>query len=147
MKKVTFFLLVTVLVCSAVFADHTVQFAYDAAGNRTQRAIVLPAASQARRGGSVLSDSTTAVFTDTFADLTLNVSPNPTHGHLKIELQGLPDGETYRYVIVSMAGEIIVQDDKAVNPSEADLSACPEGIYLLRLFYRETTKEYKIIRL
>ena len=147
MRRNILFVLLSVIVCSAVHADHTVRFEYDAAGNRTLRAIVLPAASQARRGSTEFSDSTTAVFTDTFASLTLNVYPNPTRGHLKIELQGLSEGESYGYVIASTSGEIIVQDRKAVNPSEADLSTCASGLYVLKLTYKEFTKDFKIIKL
>ena len=147
MKKRILFLIVSVIVCSAVYADHTVRFEYDAAGNRTLRAIVLPAASQARRGGTEYSDSTTAVFTDAFAEMTLNVYPNPTRGHLKIELEGLPDGESYSYIIVNMAGEVIVQEDKASNPSEADLSMCAAGMYILKLSCKDYKKAFKIIKL
>lgn len=79
MKKTILATLVCALLSVSAFADHVVQFTYDQAGNRTGRAIVLPAASSALRN-VVPTDSTTAVFTDTFAEMALNVYPNPTHG-------------------------------------------------------------------
>ena len=146
MKKTIFATLVCALLSSSAFADHVVQFTYDQAGNRIGRAIVLPAASSALRDAAP-NDSTTAVFTDTFAEMTLNVYPNPTHGNLKIELAGLPDEDTYGFVIVNMSGDVIVQNDKAVNPSEIELSPFPTGVYILKLFYKEIMKDYKIIKL
>lgn len=146
MKKTILATLVCALLSVSAFADHVVQFTYDQAGNRTGRAIVLPAASSALRN-VVPTDSTTAIFTDTFAEMALNVYPNPTHGQLKIELEGLPEEDTYSFTIVNMSGDVIVQNDKAVNPSEADLSMFSAGVYILKLFYKENMKDYKIIKL
>lgn len=146
MKKTILATLVCALLSVSVFADHVVQFTYDQAGNRTGRAIVLPAASSALRNAAP-TDSTTAVFSDTFAEMVLNVYPNPTHGQLKIELEGLPEEDTYSFTIVNMSGDVIVQNDKAVNPSEADLSMFSAGVYILKLFYKENMKDYKIIKL
>ena len=146
MKKTILATLVCALLSVSAFADHVVQFTYDQAGNRTGRAIVLPAASSALRNAAPI-DSTTAVFTDTFAEMALNVYPNPTHGQLKIELEGLPEGESFRFLILSSSGEQVLNVETTENPADADLSECPAGIYLLKLFYKETTKEFKIIRL
>lgn len=146
MKKTILLTFIITLMCSAVFADHIVQFTFDDAGNRIGRAIVLPAASTSRRD-AVSADSTTAVFTDTFAEMKLNVYPNPTQGELKIELEGLPEGEAFRFLIFSSGGEQILNVETTDNPADADLSECPSGIYLLKLFYKEITKEFKIIRL
>lgn len=146
MKKTILATLVCALLSVSAFADHVVQFTYDQAGNRTGRAIVLPAASSALRN-VVPTDSTTAVFSDTFAEMALNVYPNPTHGQLKIELDGLPEGESFRFLILSSGGEQVMNVETTENPADADLSECPAGIYLLKLFYKETTKNFKIIRL
>lgn len=146
MKKTILATLVCALLSVSAFADHVVQFTYDQAGNRTGRAIVLPAASSALRNAAP-TDSTTAVFSDTFAEMVLNVYPNPTRGNLKIDLAGLPEEDTYSFTIVNMSGDVIIQNDKAVNPSEADLSMFSAGVYILKLFYKENMKDYKIIKL
>jgi len=145
MKKESFSLIMLTALATSAFADHNVQLSYDAGGNRISRAIVV-ASAQARRS-TELSDSTTAIFTDTFAAFKLNVYPNPTEGQLKIELEDLPDGETFRYVIVSTNGREIIREPSAANGAEADLTGCPAGMYILKLFYKEETKEFKIIKL
>ena len=146
MKKGAITLIMLTALSSSVFADHDVQFTYDNGGNRITRAIVV-ARAQSRRNSTALSDSTTSVFTATFSSFQLKVYPNPTEGHLKIEMEGLPEGEAFRFVIVSIDGKEIVREAAAKNPSEADLSTCSAGLYILKLFYKEETKEFKIIKL
>lgn len=146
MRKISFFLFLTVTVCLAVRADHTVRFMYDSGGNRVSRAIVIPPTTRSASGDEAVSDSI-AMFTDIFADFTLRVHPNPTRGHIRIELLGLPDGDSFHYLIVSSAGRRIVEETTSDNPAEADLSECPTGLYVLRLFYKDVTKEFKILKL
>ena len=147
MKRFIITLFTIGALCISVLADD-IQFTYDNGGNRTSRAIVIAPLAQTRSVGAEESDSTQQQpFTDIFADYTLKVYPNPTEGHLKIELEGLPEGETFSYVIVSTDGKTVVHEETAKNPSEADLSVCPAGLYVLKLFYKKETKEFKIIKL
>ena len=128
-----------------VAQTRNVQFSYDHAGNRTSRAIVLPAAARGRRAAA---DSVkTEIYTDTFAEYQLHVYPNPTHGELKIELQGLPEGASYHLLIASASGKVIINRTTQDNPTVADLTECPAGIYIMRIQYKDYTKDFKIIRL
>ncbi|MBO4444479.1 MAG: T9SS type A sorting domain-containing protein [Bacteroidaceae bacterium] len=146
MKKLFLFLSLIVTVCLAVHADHTVQFLYDSGGNRISRAIVIPVLTRGALDDLTPSDSI-PIFSDVFAEFELRVHPNPTKGHLLIELLGLPEGDTFRYLIASSSGHRIIEAETSDNPAEANLSECPPGLYVLRLFYKETTKEFKIIKL
>ena len=147
MKKSALTLIVLTALSSSAFADHNVQFSYDNGGNRTSRAIVI-ARGGTRSVGTEETDSTQEQpFTDIFADYTLKVYPNPTEGHLRIELDGLPDSEAFCFIIASLGGKEVFREMTAKNPIEADLSTCPAGLYLLKLFYKEETKEFKIIKL
>ena len=138
-------LLLSIGAMVGVAQTRTVQFSYDNAGNRTSRAIVLPAAAQGRRA---VSDSIKMeVYTDVFAEYQLHVYPNPTHGELKIELRGLPDGETYHLLIVSASGKVIIDRHTSDNPTVAGLTECPAGIYIMRIQYKDYKKDFKIIRL
>ena len=138
-------LLLFIATMVGVAQTRTVQFSYDHAGNRTSRAIVLPAAAQSRR---VSSDSTkTEVFTDIFAEYQLHVYPNPTHGELKIELCGFPEGASYHLLIASVSGQVIISCNTTENPMVADLTRCPAGIYIMRIQYKNYSKDFKIVRL
>lgn len=137
-------LLLTTTLCG-VAQTRSVQFSYDHAGNRISRAIVLPADAQGRR--AVADSVKTEIYTDTFAEYQLHVYPNPTHGELKIELRGLPEGASYHLFIVSASGKVIINRTTQDNPTIADLTECPAGIYVMRIQYKDYTKDFKIIRL
>lgn len=138
-------LLLSIGAMVGVAQTRTVQFSYDHAGNRTSRAIVLPAAAQGRRAAN--DSIKTEVYSDVFAEYQLHVYPNPTHGELKIELRGLPEGENYHLLIVSASGKVIIDRHTSDNPTIADLTECPAGIYVMRIQYKDYTKDFKIIRL
>lgn len=137
-------LLLTTTIC-VVAQTRSVYFSYDNAGNRISRTIVLPTAS---RGKRVVADSVkTEIYTDTFAEYQLYVSPNPTYGELKIELCGLPEGASYHLLIVSASGKVIINRTTQDNPTITNLTDCPSGIYIMRIQYQDYAKDFKIIRL
>ena len=137
--------LLSIVAMESSAQTRNVQFTYDNAGNRIGRAIVL---AQAPKSRGLANDSTkTEIYTDTFAEYQLHVYPNPTEGELKIELCGLPDGEVYHLLITNSSGVVIVNRKTSENPTVADLTTCPAGIYLMRIQYKNYTKDFKIIRL
>lgn len=143
--RISLSLLLFIIAMYGVAQTRNVQFSYDHAGNRTSRAIVLPAAAQSRR--APIDSTQTEVFTDIFAEYQLHVYPNPTHGELKIELRGLPEGASYHLLIASMSGQVIISRNTTENPTVADLTECPAGIYIMRIQYKDYKKDFKIIRL
>ena len=143
--RISLSLLICIISMYGVAQTRKVQFSYDHAGNRTSRAIVLPAAAQSRR--APMDSTQTEVFTDVFAEYQLHVYPNPTHGELKIELRGLPEGASYHLLIASSSGQVIISRNTTENPTVADLTECPAGIYIMRIQFKDYTKDFKIIRL
>lgn len=143
--RISLSLLICIISMYGVAQTRNVQFSYDHAGNRTSRAIVLPAAAQSRR--APMDSTQTEVFTDVFAEYQLHVYPNPTHGELKIELRGLPEGASYHLLIASSSGQVIISRNTTENPTVADLTECPAGIYIMRIQFKDYTKDFKIIRL
>ncbi len=139
------FTLLSIIALEGNAQTRNVQFTYDSAGNRTGRAIVLASAPKSR--GIVADSVKTEVYTDIFAEYQLHVYPNPTHGELKIELHGLPEGASYHLLIASMSGQVIISRNTTENPTVADLTKCPAGIYVMRIQYKDYTKDFKIIRL
>ena len=145
-KHFSFLALLLIMVIEGYAQTRSVQFSYDNAGNRIGRAIVLASMSQTR---AVEANDTTMTepYTDIFADYQLHVYPNPTHGELKIELQGFPVWDSYHLLIASTSGKVIVNRNTTENPTIANLTDCPAGIYIMRIQYKNYTKDFKIIRL
>lgn len=144
MKGVYLFVLCLSFSMVALSDDHTVSFTYDNGGNRTtMRVIHLPSP----HFSPMMRSEATEVFTDSIGDFKLAVHPNPTKGHLLLELLGLPETAIYHYTIHDQAGKLIIDYQGNENPSEADLSEYPAGMYLLNLYCGDSRKEYKIIKL
>lgn len=145
--RILILMLLYVVAFEGMAQTRSIQFTYDHAGNRTSRAIVLASAAKTRQAANDSIKTAPEIYTDTFDEYQLRVSPNPTHGELKIELRGLPSGETYHLLIVSASGEVIVSHKTSDNPTVVNLTECPAGIYIMRIKYKDCTKDFKIIRL
>ena len=137
--------LLSIVAMEGYAQTRSVQLTYDHAGNRIGRAIVLASAPMNR--GLAIDSVKTEIYTDTFAEYQLYVYPNPTHGELKIELRGLPEGANYHLLIVNASGQVIISRNTTENPTVADLTECPAGIYIMRIQYKDYKKDFKIIRL
>ena len=76
---------------------------------------------------------------------TVRIYPNPTRGQLRVEVQG--DGQAYTYRLLSMGGALIAQGQHdGGSPLPLDLSAQPDGAYLLQLIWPDDRCTYKIIK-
>ena len=76
---------------------------------------------------------------------TVRIYPNPTRGQLRVEVQG--DTQQYTYRLLSMSGATIAQGQHdGGSPLPLDLSAQPDGAYLLQLIWPNDRCTYKIIK-
>lgn len=76
---------------------------------------------------------------------TVRIYPNPTRGQLRVEVQG--DGQAYSYRLLGMGGAAIAQGQHdGGSPLPLDLSAQPDGAYLLQLIWPDDRCTYKIIK-
>ena len=145
--RILILMLLSIVAFENMAQSRSIQFTYDQAGNRIGRAIVLASAAKTRQAANDSIDTAPEIYKDTFAEYQLHVSPNPTHGELKIELCGLPEGDIYHLLIVSASGKVIVDRKTSDNPTVADLTECPAGIYVMRIKHKDYVKDFKIIRL
>ena len=128
-------------------SQQRVAFAYDEAGNRTSRTIVL-AASNRRSARRAAPQDTPDPFTElTPQGRTVRIYPNPTQGWLQAEVTGLADGDRAVWRLYSLQGTLLLQAEAAAGvPTDLDLSALPAGTYVLHLSVDGTTTEYKVIK-
>ena len=74
---------------------------------------------------------------DFATDQTLNVYPNPTNGHITIE--GMPEGG--RAELYDATGHLV----KVSTSPRINLSACPAGVYLLRIISTDGVATQRVI--
>lgn len=74
----------------------------------------------------------------------LNVYPNPTHDLLKLKSNSPLD----RVTIVNEQGERVMKlQQKALAWNQIDMSRLPAGFYKVRLFTREESRSFTVIKL
>ena len=135
--------LIMVTISMSVSGQNIVSYAYDNAGNRISRKIVL------------LSSNPTHVKQDTIApspvdeqlgERKLTVYPNPTKGELKVEITGGNNKDEISILLFSGKG-VQLQSRKATNgTTPIDMTLYPPGWYILQVQAGDKVTELKIIK-
>ena len=127
--------------------SQTIQYSYDAAGNRTSRTIVLGGGSKGSGDIKEEKNEPEKVIKDeTFLSGTLKIYPNPTHGLLEIEVPVSDDNYELQIIVTDMNGRKII--DKRNEPTKTVVDLCnqPDGMYILILKQGDTYSKWKIIK-
>ena len=85
-------------------------------------------------------------YSDMLSEKQIRIWPNPTEGHLKVEIQGLAPEEKACLRITSMSGAVVDVKETTSPVSELDLSHCTNGIYLLHIATGGQETTWKIIK-
>jgi hypothetical protein len=127
---------------STGIAQNTVSYAYDNAGNRISRTVLLSSKSP-----HVMKDSIApAPIEEQLGDRKILVYPNPTKGALAVEINGGNDKDNIRIVLFSAQG-IQLKNLKVTNGTTAiDMHLYPSGWFILRVFAGDKVTEFKIIK-
>ena len=90
----------------SAFSQNAIRFAYDALGNRVKREIVLQNSDVVKRNMSSEEKKEDNFYSDMLSEKQIRIWPNPTEGHLKVEIQGLAPEEKACLRITSMSGAV-----------------------------------------
>ncbi|MDR2824080.1 MAG: T9SS type A sorting domain-containing protein [Prevotellaceae bacterium] len=127
-------------------AAQTIRFAYDPAGNRISRTIVLnaPAAAPQLQSQQV---ETPPYVEQLASDLQVRIFPNPTEGLLNVEIVGLSSDDVAPQIAVfAQSGQQLLNLNTSGTLTPVDLYAFPAGMYILRLTVRGKAETYQIIK-
>lgn len=137
MRKVISLLLFMAL--ATLLSAQTISFAYDNAGNRIKREIVL--------SRSKISPKATAVcYNEMLSEKDIHIYPNPTKGLLKLEIRGFEDTDHCSINIFGMSGQQIMSLSVTSSVTEIDLSSRQNGVYVLLLTINGNDSTWKIIK-
>jgi hypothetical protein len=142
MKTIKLFLFIAGIVLShnRVFTQDKITYAYDAAGNRISRTLVID---QLRADEQIEEEPT--VYSEVLSDLYIHIYPNPTSGLIRIEIQNLPFDETANITLYQLSGKLITSK-RTSESTEIDITGQPSGIYILRIVAGDAQTEWKIIK-
>lgn len=144
MKRLPIFLSFMAMMSLAIPAytsPLSVSFAYDSAGNRIKREIVL---SQRNIPGH--SGSGTTYAKELLADREIRIHPNPTKGMLMVEIMNHTHEDSGQLSLFNMSGMQILSADISQNITTLDISACANGVYVLRIGLNGRFSSWKIIK-
>ena len=119
-----------------------IQYAYDNAGNRTERII------QMNTSPSFAPESlrSATVLTDLIAEKAVKIYPNPTRGLLSVEISNCSPDSQVEFYLADMSGRTILTRKAASGYQSFDLNRQAPGVYLLRISIDGESAVWKIIK-
>ncbi len=144
MKAVRYILplLVLFFLPATLFAQQTVEFEYDAAGNRVLRYLDTKKSTDAEVDSLFKAGTITDKVT---GDHLLKVYPNPTLGMINVEFMGISEG-TSTYFITDQNGRQVMNGETKSLSNTIDITHQSRGVYYLVIKAPEIYQVYKIIK-
>ena len=147
MKKIMIITGILFLSLSYAFAQATVLFTYDAAGNRITRTINGKLNLTPPSSGENEVKQQELVHKDLFANLEIRIFPNPTRGELRIDIAGLKEEQKYHLKVLNLSGKVLKSLENLKDVSHTlNISGFKSGTYLLEIQIDGIQEYWKIIK-
>ena len=141
MKKIVVFFLLGLAVLTAR-AQQKLTYAYDAAGNRVSRTIVL-----GTRSAGVATEQTDSVFfEESLAETSVKIYPNPVQNELTIRITGYENGWNGEFAVYSISGAMLMHRRLQGETTSVDMSRQLPGTYILHIVLKGERSVWKIIK-
>lgn len=134
-----FIMLLLAAVPFIAFSQSKVRYSYDNAGNRVKREIVV-------NTKSVSDDSTPEYYSEMLAEKDIRIYPNPTRGHLKVEVVGWDSADQCLLRLYNSAGQQVLSTRAGSSYTELDISSRSNGLYILHITLNGKETAWKIIK-
>lgn len=145
-KIIKALLLIAMTTAMAMYglAQTTVEFQYDANGNRILRQIVI---GNSKASPTTADSIANAPITDYYYEaLSVTLYPNPTDGRFAIAIDGENHDATLNATLSTSTGSIIYEKRIVKGREDFDLTSYPAGVYLLRLTIDSESHVWKVIK-
>lgn len=141
MKKIIL-LTTSLLFAIAIRGQQQLSYAYDAAGNRTSRTIVLAT----RSANATINKPDSVFFEEKLADKQLKIYPNPVQSQLTIEVEGFEPGMQGEFSLFNITGGMLIRRRITGSNTYLDMSRYTKGTYILNIQLRGQTTSWKVIK-
>lgn len=146
MKRILTILLTILVMYVPVYADQ-VSYAYDNAGNRIKREIVIDTRSVMESTKDGKKDNQEDSFcSEMLSGKEIKIHPNPTEGDLSVEITGYEDSDKCSFLIFDMSGHQIMSARADSPVTHVDISGKPTGLYILNIILNSKPSSWKIIK-
>lgn len=133
-------------------ALNTIEFYYDASGNRYKRKVITYKTSNIKSAKfepqAIMPKSThpKEKFEENNGNQKITIYPNPTQGQLIVEIIGADLTQTSGMYIYNSTGALVAQKTLVLNSNNFDMSNLSNGVYILRIIIGNNVSEWKIIK-
>lgn len=141
MKQATFIILFLCLFMASK-AQQRVSYAYDAAGNRISRTIVL----KTRASNTLENAHDSVFFQEILAEKQIRIYPNPVQSVLKIAILGYKSSMKGEYALLNISGVMLKRGAITQETTLIDMSNYLRGTYILNLSLNKQSTSWKIIK-
>lgn len=132
----------------------TIEYTYDAAGNRTSRKVIPagPPSAPAQEQTNEPFDNNNEekqkpeVYNDIIAETELKIYPNPTRGKLKIDIVNYETNTNGNVKVFDLGGRLVYTINNLSQSMEIDITNEPAGSYIMVIVVNNQKSEWKIIK-
>ncbi len=132
----------TLLLAMAVKAQQKLSYAYDAAGNRVGRTIVL----EPRSASDSENPADTVFFEETLDDTQVRIYPNPVETQMTIRVSGYAPSMQGEYSLYNITGIMVAKRRFTGETTLVDMGRYPKGIYILHIILNGQPTAWRVIK-
>jgi len=151
-KKITFLLCLTVPLFCLAQNGLTVEYDYDAAGNRISRKVINLQSAPPVQQVAVAEDFPEVelvepeYFVDKVARMEMKIYPNPATERITLEISNWEDLQMGTFKLFSLSGQLLQEQPVHSPVTSISLAGLSKGAYILKVCMNNKTEDLKIIK-
>ncbi|MFC2137321.1 T9SS type A sorting domain-containing protein [Bacteroidota bacterium] len=142
---------IILLLPGIMLAQQGIGFTYDASGNRVLREVItLPNKDAVVANNEIYNtdnkNNQEEKFQSSLDDFTIQIFPNPTKGHLKVEISESDNNVQGVIGIYTLNGTELLMNPNITESVSLDLSNYPSGSYIMKVVINNSSKEWIVVK-
>ena len=122
-------------------AAQSFSYAYDNAGNRVSRTLVVGTPQAAGR-----HDKDSVIYHEVLANKEISLYPNPVTTNLTVNVKGYNQDAGGEYYLFDMQGKVLLHNTMRIESFQIDMSAYAVGNYIMRIVLDGESTTWKVIK-
>ena len=140
-KNMLLFIGLCLVIPVNIQAQQKLSYAYDNAGNRVSRTLVVGAQQAAGR-----HDTDSVIYHEVLSNKEISLYPNPVKTNLTVHVKGYNPEANGEYYLFDMQGKMIQHHKMSVESFQIDMSAYAAGNYIMRIVLDGESSTWKVIK-